>query len=218
MSGGAPLPASPRRLPSRAVDIEPDFRPFTAVDDGARLVLQRPMTPAALILRGCLYMLLALVIALLVLIPLAAWSRTAGDPGSVAVSVAMVALLLPLDYLILRLVLWGFRLDGVRRLECAPGRLDLYTAGVVRTRHTHLRGVVALEARSTRVGTEYRDVRWLRLRARTDDDDLTDLGNLALPPEPDPARDAAALAAAARIAARLQVPLERRGEHGERLP
>jgi hypothetical protein len=216
VSAAAPLPASPRPLPSRVVDIEPDFRPYTAADDGARLVLRREPTAGALLLRGTLYMLLALVPALFVLLPVAAWTRTGGDWGSIAKSVIGLAVLLPLNYLLLRLVLWGFHLEGPRRLECSPGELALVTRGVVRTRHTHLRGVVALEARSTRVATEHRDVRWLHLHARTDAG-RTYVGHLALPPEPDAARDAAAHAAAGRIAARLRVPLERYGEAGERL-
>jgi hypothetical protein len=198
------------------VDIEPDFRPYTAADDGARLVLRREPTAASLLLRGCLYMLLVVDLALFVLIPVAAWSRTDSDWIGIAKSGLFLALLLPLCYLLLRLVLWGFHLDGVWRLECAPGELEVVTRGVVGTRRTHVRGVVALEARSTRVATEHRDVRWLRLYARSDGD-RTDLGHLALPPEPDAARDAAADAAAARIAARLKVPLERYSEAGERL-
>jgi hypothetical protein len=216
VSAVAPLPASPRPLPSQAVDIEPDFRPYTATDDGARLVLRREPTASALLLRGSLYMLLVVDLALFVLIPAAAWSRTGSDWASIVTSGVSLALLLPLNYLVLVLVLWGFRLDGVWRLECAPGELAVFTRGVLGTRHTHVRGVVALEARSTRVATEDRDVRWLRLYARSDGD-RTALGLLALPPEPDAARDAAADAAAARIAARLKVPLERYSEAGERL-
>lgn len=216
MSAAAPIPASPRPLPSRGVDIEPDFRPYTAADDGARLVLRRRPTAAALVLRACMYLLLVVALALFVLIPAAAWSRTGSDWTDIATSAAFLALLLPLNYLLLRLVLWGFRLEGAWRIECAPGELAVVTRGVVGTRLEHVRGLVALEARSTRVATEHRDVRWLRLFVRSDGD-RTDLGYLALPPEPDAARDAAAHAAAARIAARLKIPLEAYAEGGERL-
>jgi hypothetical protein len=192
------------------VVVAPDFRPFTADDDGTRLILRRHLTVPALLLRACLYLLLLAVLALFAALPYAAWTRTADD---LALTVVGLVVLLPLNWLVLRLVLLGFRLDGVRRIECRPDRLDLFTRGAFRRRHVHIRNVVALVARTVRESTEHGDVRWLELRTRTDAGAI-DLGHLALHPDADPAREAAARAAAAHIAARLHVPLELHDEHG----
>lgn len=197
------------------MDVEPDFRPFAAEDDGRQLVLRRARTASDLLLRGCLYLLLLLLLAMLVLIPVAAWSR-APMVGAVK-SIVGVAVLMPLTWLGLKLMLWAFHLEGVTRLECAADGLHLVRRGAVRRSHEHVRDVVALEARTFRTPTKYRDVRWLRLAVRTAAG-KTDLGYLALHPEAEPTREAAVRAAAGRIAARLQVPLELYDEAGERVP
>lgn len=196
------------------MDIEPDFRPFAAADDGTRLVLRRRATVSAVLVRGALYLLLLLILSGFVLIPAAMWHATASGRTGPITSVIAAAALLPLNWLVLQLVLVGFELEGVQRIECRPDGLDLVRRGVVRRRHEHVRGVVALVARTVRQTTEYRDVRWLELSVRTGAG-TTDLGHLALHPEAEATREAAARAAAGRIAARLRVPLELVDERGE---
>ncbi|MFY0533340.1 hypothetical protein [Nannocystis pusilla] len=100
--------------------IRDPFRPFVAVDDGARLVLTRRRSAADWLLRGALYWLLALVVVLMGLIPYAAWTR-----GSSVGDVVLAVVLLTLTWFVLQLVMLGFHVDGVRRIAVGPGEVVL---------------------------------------------------------------------------------------------
>lgn len=194
------------------MDISPDFRPFVARDDGQRLVLRRHRTAAAWLLRGCMFLLLLLALGLLALIPFAAYTRWR-DWGEVASPILGSLVLLPLTWLVLRAVLWAFRVEGHLRLDVGPEGVDMLGRGALFRWREQVRGALALEARTIRVSTEYRDVRYLALAARTAEG-KHGLGHLELHPEADATREAAVRAAAARIAERMRVPLELYDEGG----
>lgn len=183
--------------------IRDPFRPFVAVDDGARLVLTRRRSAADWLLRGALYWLLALVVVLMGLIPYAAWTR-----GSGVGDVVLAVVLLTLTWFVLQLVMLGFHVDGVRRIAVGPGEVVLDARGALLRRRVRATDVVAIEARTTTTSTRHGDVRWLRLQARTGAGTL-DLGALHLDAAAEPTREAAAEQAAETLAARLGVPLVR---------
>lgn len=185
-----------------APPVEDPFRPFVAADDGTLLVLRRRRTLGDRVLRAALSMLLLPFLGLFALIPYAAWTRSEGIFGWLGAGGLLLLL-----WFLWRLVLLGFRLEGVRGLTIGPGSLVLDARGALLRRQERVAGVVALAARTVTTSTEYGEVRWLRLRARTADGH-TDLGYLALDARAEPAREAAARAAASTIAARLGVPLE----------
>ncbi len=197
------------------MDVAPDFRPFVARDDGQRLWLQRRRGAAAWLLRGCMYLLLLLALGLLALIPFAAYTRWR-DWGEVASPILGSLVLLPITWLVLRAVLWAFRVEGHLRLDVGPEGVEVFGRGALLTWRERVRGALALEARTIRVSTEYRDVRYLALAARTSEG-KRDLGHLELHPEGDATREAAVRAAAARIAERMRVPLELYDEGGARV-
>jgi len=189
-----------------------DFRPFVARDDGTCLELLRRRSAGDWLLRGALYLLLLPTLGFFVLIPYGMWHkyRTFGSTrGWYAAPV-----LLLLSWFAVRLLLLGFHLESTRRIVCRPGQLDLEGRGALRRRNERLQDLVALEARTVRTTTKYRDVRWLSLRVRTAGGHSF-IGYLQLDPEAEPTREAHVQAAAALIAARLQVPLELRDEHDQ---
>lgn len=189
-----------------------DFRPFIARDDGTCLELLRRRGAGDWLLRGALYLLLVMTLGLVLLIPYGMWHkyRTFGSTRGWYAA----PLLLLLSWFAVRLLLLGFHLESTRRIVCRPGELELEGRGALLRRREQLCDLIALEARAVRNVTRYRDVRWLRLRVRTASGS-TFIGYLQLDPEAEPTREARAHAAAAVIAARLQVPLELRDEHDQ---
>lgn len=183
------------------------FRPFVVeADDGARLVLQRPRTATGWLLRVCMYLLLLLLVVMLLLIPWAVLTRGDGI-GDVATGASFMVTL----WIILRLLLFAFAIEGTRRIVVERGRLDFEARGVVRRSHEEVLGVVAFVVRNESRETMHGSVRWLRLQARTHGR-VVDLGTLHLDPDGEPTREAAARAAAATIAERLVVPIEYVGD------
>ncbi|MDC0674800.1 hypothetical protein [Nannocystis radixulma] len=192
-----------------AAGLSDPFRPFVVVaDDGARLVLERHRSATGWLLRLGMYVLLLLLVVMLVLVPWAALTRGNGI-GDLAVAGSFMISL----YLILRLLLFGFHIEGMRRIVVERGRLTLVSRGVVKLERDEAFGVVVFIARVESSETEHGSVRWLRLQARTHGR-VVELGTLHLDPEGEPTREAAARAAAATIAERLAVPLEFVGEGG----
>lgn len=183
--------------------IHDPFRPFVvAADDGVKLVLERHRGWKDWLLRGCMYLLLLLLVVLLALLPYAALYRGGGIGDLAAAASFMVPL-----YLILRLLLFGFHIEGMRRIVVERGQLTLDSRGAVRRRRDEIFGVVGFVVRTEASETKHGPVRWLRLQARTHGR-LLELGSLHLDPNGEPTREAAAHASAATIAARLAVPIE----------
>jgi hypothetical protein len=179
------------------------FRPFVVeVDDGTRLVLSRGRSRSDWTLRLCLYLLLFLVVGLQALIVYAVWTRYDGIDDLLNGLSFMVAL-----YIILRVLLFCFYLEGPLRIVAVRGELTLDFRAAVRQYSEPMFGVVAIVARTMAKTTRYGEVRWLELEARTYARTLR-LGALYLDPQGEPEREAAARAAAAVLAARVGVPLE----------
>ena len=186
-----------------------DFRPFIARDDGTCLVLLRRRTFSSLFIRFALYLLLLPALASFVAIPYLVWTKVQSHgitPGLFAMPV-----LLLLCWVVVKLMLLGFQLEGTRRMVCRPGAFTLESRGALRKSHEHLNDLSALEARVVRTSTEYGDVRWLRLCIRAAGKS-THIGYLELDRDAEPMREARVMAAAALIATRLQVPLELRNQ------
>lgn len=190
-----------------AAAISDPFRPFVVeADDGARLVLQKPRDVKGWLLRASMYLLLLLLVALLLLIPVAVFTRGDGI-GDIAAGASFMVTL----WIILRLLLFAFDIEGTRRIVVEHWRLSFEARGVVRLHHHEVLGVVAFVARTESTETMHGSVRWLRLQARSHGR-VVDLGTLYLDPEREPTREAAARAAAATIAERLGVPIEYVGD------
>ncbi len=189
-----------------------DFRPFIATDDGTCLVLLRRRNFAFWAIRVCLYLLLVPALAIFVLIPYAMWAKL--QSHGLTPGVFAMPILLLLGWVVVKLMLYGFKLEGTRRIVCRPGSLTLEGRGALLRYREQRQGFAALEARTIRQSTEYGDVRWLKLSLRGPSKS-TDLGHLALDRDAEPIREARVQAAAALMATRLQVPLHLTGEHGE---
>lgn len=181
--------------------IDDPFRPFVARDDGTTLDLRRVRRFGDVGMRVLMYLLLLLVLGLFALIPMAAWTRGRG----VTDALLAVVLLMP-TWLVLRLVVWGLRIEGVSRVLASPGVVERRSRGVLLSARDRLIPS-AIVATTVVVDTRYGPVRWLQLRARTEQG-ATHLLDLHLDRDRDPAREAAAQQAAATLAARLRVPLE----------
>ncbi|MFZ6185307.1 hypothetical protein [Nannocystis pusilla] len=179
------------------------FRPFVVeVDDGTRLVLSRGRSRSEWALRVGLYSLVLLLVGLegLIAYVMLAHVETLGDVlQGLTYGVSL--------YLILRLTLIGFLVEGPRRIVVVRGELELVFRGVVRQISEPVLGPVAIVARTTEKMTKHGDVRSLALEVRTFARTLA-LGSLELDPRGEPTREAAARDAAALLAARLGVPLE----------
>lgn len=189
-----------------------DFRPFIATDDGTCLVLLRRRNFGFWAIRVCLYLLLVPALAMFALVPYAMWAKVQSDgvtPGLFAIPI-----LLLFSWVLVKLMLHGFKLEGTRRIVCRPGALTLEGRGALHRYREQCEDFAALEARTIRQSTEYGDVRWLKLSLRGGPKS-TDLGHLALDPDAEPIREARVQAAAALMATRLQVPLQLTGEHAE---
>lgn len=186
------------------------FEPFTAREEGALLVLRRRRTAALWAARLGLYGLLLCVLALGALIPFAAYTR-----GDGIGDVLLAALLLLPTWGVFKLVVLGFRLEGLRAVRAGPTGLAVDTRGVVFRRRAFVpkAQLAALRASIEKASTEHGSVRWLALTVVATSGD-TELGYLQLPPEPDAARDRAGFAAAGQIAERLGIPLQVRGAEG----
>ncbi|PCC69394.1 hypothetical protein SAMN02745121_08150 [Nannocystis exedens] len=179
------------------------FRPFVVdVDDGTRLVLSCGRSRADWTLRVCLYLLVLLIVGLEVLIVYAVCTRY-DDITDLLNGVSFGVVL----YILLRVVLFAFHIEGPRRIVAVRGELALDYRGAVRKHCEPVFGPVAIVARTTETVSEQGDVRWLALEVRTHARTLA-LGSLYLDPHAEPTREAAARAAAATLAARLGVPLE----------
>lgn len=186
-----------------------DFRPFIAEDDGACLVLRRPPTFKSWATRAALYLLLLPLLGMFVLVPYGAWHKYTVF-GSLTGFWAAPLLLL-LSWFVIRLTLLGFQLEAARRIVCKPGEFILEGRGALLPRRVHVRDPQVLAARTVRTSTRYGDVRWLGLRLRAPAG-ITDIGYLELDRDAEPTREADVHAAAALMAARLQIPLELRDE------
>lgn len=179
------------------------FRPFVVeVDDGTRLVLSRGRSRSEWALRVGLYSAVLLLVGLEVLIAYVVLTR-ADSLGVVLQGLSYGVTL----YIILRVVLFLFLVEGPRRIVVVRGELELVYRGVVRVISEPVLGPVAIVARTTEKMTKHGDVRSLVLEVRTFARTL-ELASLELDPGGEPTREAAARGAAALLAARLGVPLE----------
>lgn len=181
--------------------IDDPFRPFVATDDGATLELRHARRAGDVLMRALMYLLLVLVLGLLALIPYAAWTRGRGVGDAVLALVFLVP-----TWLVLRVVVWGLRMEGISRILLRPGAAVRWRRGVLLRGREELRGVTGVEATTITQSTEYGPVRWLHVRVLGEGGPI-DLLNLHLDREAEPTREAAAQAAAATIAARLRAPL-----------
>ncbi|MGM0578310.1 MAG: hypothetical protein ACQEXJ_21480 [Myxococcota bacterium] len=103
------------------------FAPFRASEQGDALVLDRPRSLGVLAWRTGLWGVLLALAGLMALIPYAAITHGAG----VTDRVLAVALFVPL-WLVFRLVLLGFRMEGVSRIEARPDGLVVSKRGALR--------------------------------------------------------------------------------------
>ncbi len=186
-----------------------DFRPFIATDDGTCLVLLRRLTFGFWAIRVCLYLLLVLALAIFVLVPYAMWATV--QSRGVTPGLFAIPILLLFSWIVVKLMLHGFKLEGARRIVCRPGSLTLEGRGALFRYREQCQDFAALEARTIRQSTEHGDVRYLKLILRGPPKS-TDVGHLELDRDAEPIREARVHAAATLMATRLQVPLQLRGE------
>lgn len=191
-----------------------DFSPFVEHDDGSCLELLRPAGFKSWGTRACLYLLLFLMLGLVALIPYGVWHKYTVFGDTRGMWAAPVILLL--CWIVIKLVLLGFQLEGAQRIVCKPGEFTLEGRGALLRRRDHVRDLEALEARTIRTTTKYGEVRWLRLRLRAASG-TTDIGYLELDRDAEPTQEARVQAAAALMATRLHIPLDLRGEDSQPL-
>ncbi|MDC0721278.1 hypothetical protein [Nannocystis bainbridge] len=185
--------------------IEDPFRPFTVeVDDGTRLVLSRRRTAADWRRRVGLWLAVVTIAALQVLI----FGVLLYREMALANALKGVSFLLPL-YICLRVVLYCFLLEAPLRIVAVRGEVTLEFQAAARRHSEPAFGLQALEARPARAKMKRGAPRWLELKVRTHARTLR-VGSLDLDPLAEPIREAAAQAAAAKLAALLGVPLELR--------
>lgn len=185
--------------------VEPDFSPFTAEDDGRRIVLHRDDTGSSE--RLGLYWLMLLALGLLALTLSALWHRW-HEVLEFGEEFLKFFFYLPV---VLWLNVWiasHLRQEGIKRVEYGPAGVDIVHRGFLFFgRRVKVRGVIALEARLLHLGTKYQQVRRINLAARTAEG-RTDLGYLSFDVIDTPEDDLPVTAAAALLAARLGVPIE----------